>query len=1291
MNISDIGKSMTSGRIEKKAPPKKKKEAEETKDSVQLGTGLATPEMPKMEDIKETKAETEPEEKKAAGSGKSKEGINLKFIHMNDYHGYVEELDKAEGQEQIIGGIARLAGKIKDLKTENPQGTITLDGGDVYDGGFYSKVTKGEIVSKPLAAMGFDASVIGNHDVTWGLDAYATIAKDMNTDILGAANVTDLSPAGDLKFLKPYKIIEREGVKIGILGITTPMTSLSTPQKGIIEIGDPRQATESFVKKLRDEEKVDMVVLLSHLGYSEDVKLAEKVKGIDLIVGAHSHTVMHDAEKVGDAIIVQAGGEGKYVGDLNLVFDPSSKKIVSYKENLIPITADIKPDPAVTKIIAPYIEKYESVKNEVLGKTSENLELISNKRTNLCNLFVDAQKKDSDLAVTSSFSIRKGIEKGDVTTGKLFQMYPFDNELVQIKAKGATVLKFLEGGLRFVEGDKDNYALVSGLSYEFNPTLLEGNRITSVTFKGKKMTPQEFAKKNITMSMDNYTYGKSYFKEGKMLQKYGRVFDVLKDYIKENSPLQNISKETYAKQVSEVPDPGLVANVKIGTLSKDTETAPSDTKFTCASKFYGDAIRGDADMSFGYTKSIRTRLPEGEINRATLKKMYPFDNELVKVKASGKQVLDFLEYLRGDRFLGKEQALSSGITYKYDTSKPEGKRIVSVTVGDKTYDRAEFTKGSFTICMDSMLAGSKFKGAETIEEKGSAFKILENHLKENSPLHIPLLPSPGTDVNPNPSSATDSAKELERKKKILQLGLGKIKPEEVGEFSLSKVNTFVNAPEFFAQEKAMIDRAKNAVGVTMYTLTRDDMIEALTSKAKEKVAVRTVVDPHIHTTPDKMLERMEAQKKLLEGGVRYVEDPGDHIFCNHSKTVNVDGKEAAVSKINMAPYSDEYHDYGVTIEGGKAVNDVENFFSSTWHMAGGKQLKASPRNDDVEGGVPVKLVTTNPDVKSYNTPYNNITRNFTETAKSVKGQYFSLTSKPLVNRLIEMKEKDPEKSVKIMLNEGIFLENALAQQLAQQMMDKGIEVKLYKDAQGKLHTLHSATTSFDGNEMTLGSANTTFGGLFSNREADVNVVGVDTIKPFESQFDVDWESNSRDITPEDLKLASQAEGDDKEEAEVKAYYDVPFSEVSKHLGIEEKRLHGALSKIYDILGYSDFNDKKSLEIRLAVQKLASYAYKDNKEFDKTIDRFCKILTVETADMANPEKETTMVNKLINDAREALGSYIVLNNIVINDPKANIDDLTDKFVAMFKEMSNPGGDVNITMDVRSKFADMYGIE
>ena len=95
-------------------------------------------------------------------------------------------------------------------------------------------------------------------------------------------------------------------------------------------------------------------MVLSHLGAKEDEKLAEEVKGIDVIVGGHSHTKMKSGRKVGDTIIVQAGAQGKYLGELDLNVDPETKKIVSHDAHLIPIVAkDIEPDPAVQKALAP--------------------------------------------------------------------------------------------------------------------------------------------------------------------------------------------------------------------------------------------------------------------------------------------------------------------------------------------------------------------------------------------------------------------------------------------------------------------------------------------------------------------------------------------------------------------------------------------------------------------------------------------------------------------------------------------------------------------------------------------------------------------------------------------------------------------------------------------------------------------------------------------------------------------------------------------------------------------------
>ncbi|HPZ10684.1 MAG TPA: metallophosphatase, partial [Candidatus Eremiobacteraeota bacterium] len=330
--------------------------------------------------------------------------VNLKFIHINDFHGYVDEY-RIPQEDGIVGGITRVGTEIKKLKEENPEGAITLNGGDIFEGGSYTKYTQGEIISKTFQNIGFDATVIGNHDMSWGLEAYADIAKACGGDFLGA-NVVDYSPEKHLNFLKPYKIIEKQGVKVGIIGLTTHMTSVGPYEKKIVDIESPEITAEKYIKQLKNEDNVDMVVVLSHLGLEKDKELAEKVKGIDVIVGAHCHTALKEPEKVGNTLIVQAGTDGKYVGNLDIVFDREKKNVVSYDGKLIPVTTEIKQDPEVKSIIAPYIEKYKAINNEVINKSEQDLPLVRDKRTALVNLFIDSQKLDSDLSAGSLFCIR---------------------------------------------------------------------------------------------------------------------------------------------------------------------------------------------------------------------------------------------------------------------------------------------------------------------------------------------------------------------------------------------------------------------------------------------------------------------------------------------------------------------------------------------------------------------------------------------------------------------------------------------------------------------------------------------------------------------------------------------------------------------------------------------------------------------------------------------------------------------------------------------------------------------
>ena len=502
---------------------------------------------------------------------------------------------------------------------------------------------------------------------------------------------------------------------------------------------------------MKSKDKVDMVVVLSHLGHDKDVELAQQTKGIDVIVGAHSKTLTEKPTEVNGTYIVQAGGEGKYLGNLDIQFDTKEKKIISAREHIIPLTKDIKADPAMKKILMPYLKKYKQLNDEVVGKTNSALPLIHDKRTKLNSFFANAQKMDSDVSLTSSISIRRGINRGNITYGELFNMYPYDNELVQVKAHGKDLLNYLEADLQFM-GDKDEAeALLSdNFSYEWNPELIDGSKITAVNFNGKKMSRKDFEKLTLTISMDDYTQGKEFFRLNPVQKKYGRVFEQLAQYVEENPGLSNLEEGTKSFRVSDVPDRDLLAHIVLGKISKKEPSEPSEEKFTCASKFYADAIKseGKADVSFGLNSYLRAPLPEGDVTPDQLKEVYPFQNNLVLSKVTGTDLLLFLEYARQDRFKGTESITSSGISYEYDNSLPEGKRIISVKIGEKTYTKDELTKEKdITVAMDYFLHQVKFTTSPIVEEKGSVFQALGDYLQKNMTLDVSNFKTPGTDIS----------------------------------------------------------------------------------------------------------------------------------------------------------------------------------------------------------------------------------------------------------------------------------------------------------------------------------------------------------------------------------------------------------------------------------------------------------------------------------------------------------------------------------------------------------------
>jgi len=234
--------------------------------------------------------------------------VEIRILHVNDFHGFAEAY-KPLGSDELLGGIAYLAAKANELRKEKE--SLSLSAGDMIQGNNWANLFQGESVIEWMNEMRFDAMVLGNHEFDFGQEVLKKRISEARFPILGA-NVEGVER------LKPYVIKELKGIKVALIGVVTEDVPLSTHPRNVAGLNfiSPMKIIEKYIKELKN--KVDVMVVLSHIGYPADRMLAEKVEGIDVIVGGHSHTKITKPVKVGNTIIVQAWEHGKALGVVDL-------------------------------------------------------------------------------------------------------------------------------------------------------------------------------------------------------------------------------------------------------------------------------------------------------------------------------------------------------------------------------------------------------------------------------------------------------------------------------------------------------------------------------------------------------------------------------------------------------------------------------------------------------------------------------------------------------------------------------------------------------------------------------------------------------------------------------------------------------------------------------------------------------------------------------------------------------------------------------------------------------------
>lgn len=252
------------------------------------------------------------------------------ILHTSDTHSCILPLNKNLADTVIAdrGGFLRRINMLKQERQKNPS-LLLFDCGDFSQGSSYYTMFKGDVEVGLMNQMGYDAGTIGNHEFDSGLDNMTRLFKMANWPIV--CSNYDFGDTELKDIVKPYLVLKRQGVKIGIFALCPPMEGLvSEANYKPLTFLDPVEVTNKMVDILRNQKKCDVVICLSHLGWAKteytDNKLIQNTSGIDLVLGGHSHTysetLFYETNKAGQKVPVDHEGKhGVYVGKVTLTFD----------------------------------------------------------------------------------------------------------------------------------------------------------------------------------------------------------------------------------------------------------------------------------------------------------------------------------------------------------------------------------------------------------------------------------------------------------------------------------------------------------------------------------------------------------------------------------------------------------------------------------------------------------------------------------------------------------------------------------------------------------------------------------------------------------------------------------------------------------------------------------------------------------------------------------------------------------------------------------------------------------
>jgi 2',3'-cyclic-nucleotide 2'-phosphodiesterase (5'-nucleotidase family) len=466
--------------------------------------------------------------------------VQITILGTTDLHGNINPVDYYTNKPDNRG-LAKIATLIKRIRKEQPN-TMLIDSGDTIQGSplesFHGR--KNNQPPDPMMlvmnSLNYDAMAVGNHEYNFGLKVLEKARSEANFPWM-SANTYD---AGKQQpHYKPYIVKEIAGVRIGVLGLTTPGIPNwdNPPNYAGLEFHEPLSEARKWVPMLRDKEKCDVVVIAMHMGLEEDLRtgetspgqvpheneaiaIAKEVPGVDVIFMGHTHREVPSLY-INGVLLTQANYWGKHLAraDLYLQKSASGWRVYAKSARTLPADDRVEPDPEAVRLVQPYDNETQGWLTRVIGQSAEELTAKDARfrDTAILDLIqkVQLEAGKADVSMVASFNSEARIAKGPVSVRDIAGLYVYENTLVVLEVTGQQLKDALEHSAKYFKAyvpgkpaadlvdDKIpayNFDIAEGVTYDLDISKPFGQRIQNLRFHGQPLSPAQ----KLRLATNNY-------------------------------------------------------------------------------------------------------------------------------------------------------------------------------------------------------------------------------------------------------------------------------------------------------------------------------------------------------------------------------------------------------------------------------------------------------------------------------------------------------------------------------------------------------------------------------------------------------------------------------------------------------------------------------------------------------------------------------------------------------------------------------------------------------------------